>query len=78
MYTIYKVKANESDNSFLKSLKEMFKNKEIEIAVCETNEIEEGETVYLLKSAANREHLLSAIENVANNENLITVNVDEL
>ncbi len=32
MYTLYKIKADELDSSFLKGLKAMFKNKEIENA----------------------------------------------
>lgn len=78
MYSIYRLKADELDNQFLKALKEMFKNKEIEIAVCEASEVEEDETAYLLKSPANRERLLKALDNVAHNRNLITVNPDEL
>ena len=54
----------------------MFKNKEIEIAVCEASEIEEDETAYLLKSPANRERLLKAIENVDANHNIVTVNLN--
>ena len=77
MYTIYRLKANDLDNHFLKSLKAMFKNKDIEIAVCETAQNEEDETAYLLKSDANRERLLKAIENVDQNRNLVTVNLDE-
>lgn len=78
MYTIYRINSNELDSRFVKALKAMFKNKEIEIAVCEVSEIEEDETAYLLKSPANRERLLKAIENVAHNRNLVTVNLDEL
>ena len=78
MYTIYKVNADELDSRFLKALKAMFKNKEIEIAVCEAAQSGEDETAYLLDSPANRERLLKAIENVANNRNLVTVNLDEL
>jgi antitoxin YefM len=78
MYTIYRINANELDGRFVRALKAMFKNKEIEIAVCEVTEIEEDETAYLLKSPANRERLLKAIENVAQNRNLVTVNLDEL
>jgi hypothetical protein len=78
MYAIYKIKANELDSRFIKTLKAMFKNKEIEIAVCEVSEIEEDETAYLLKSPANRERLLKAIKNVAHDRNLVTVNLDEL
>jgi len=51
----------------------MFKNKDIEIAVCEGYQNEEDETAYLLKSEENRERLLKAIENVDQNRNLVTV-----
>lgn len=78
MYMIYKMHARELDSRFLKALKAMFKDKEIEIVVCEAPQSEEDETAYLLKSPANRERLLKALENVAQGRNLITVNVDEL
>jgi len=78
MYTLYKMNADEIDNSFIKSLKAMFRNKEIEIVVCEAEQSEESETAYLLKSSANRDHLLRAIENVAHEQNLVTVKLDEL
>jgi antitoxin YefM len=78
MYTIYRLNANDLDSRFLRALKALFKNKEIEIAICEAAEIEEDETAYLLKSPANRERLLQALENVAHDRNLVTVNVDEL
>ena len=54
------------------------KNKEIEIVVCEAGQREEDETAYLLKSSANRERLLKAMENAAHERNLITVKLDEL
>jgi antitoxin YefM len=78
MYTIYRINADDLDSRFIKALKAMFKNKDIEIAVCEAPEIEEDETAYLLKSPANRERLLKAIENVDQNRNLVTVNLNEL
>jgi antitoxin YefM len=78
MYTIYRLNVNELDDRFIRALKAMFKNKEVEIAVCEASEIEGDETTYLLKSPANREHLLKAIENVNHHRNLVTVNLDEL
>jgi antitoxin YefM len=78
MYTIYRIKADESDGRFLKALKALFKNKEIEIAVCEAPEIEEDETAYLLKSPANRARLLKAVENVSQDRNLVAVNLDAL
>lgn len=78
MYTVYKINANELDIRFIEALKVMFPNKDIEIAVCEATAIEEDETEYLLSSPANREHLFKAIENVNNNRNLVTVDIDDL
>ncbi|MFH1067881.1 MAG: hypothetical protein V1746_08275 [bacterium] len=67
MYAIYKTTAGELDENFLKSLKETFKDRPIEIAVYESDETE-----YLLRSPLNREKLLRAIKNVENNCNLVT------
>ena len=67
MHTIYQVNADELDQSFLDALKAMFKNKEIEIVVYERDE-----TAYLLRSPANREHLLNAIRDVEHGQNLVT------
>ena len=78
MYTLYRVNADELDTRFLKGLKTMFENREIEIAVCEAVQSEEDETSYLLKSPANRDRLFNAMENVSHNRNLVTVNLDEL
>ncbi len=66
MYTIYRLKADELDNAFLENLKSTFKNKNIEISVTESDETE-----YLLRSPANREHLLTAVKDVENNYNVI-------
>ncbi len=66
MYRIYQLKANELDEKFLATLKAMFKDKEIEIAVYERDE-----TAYLLRSPANRAHLLSAIQDVESNQSII-------
>ncbi|MBC8183158.1 hypothetical protein H8E88_18800 [candidate division KSB1 bacterium] len=73
MYTIYKMKATELDDRFLLALKEMYQNEEIEISVSEAGQIEEDETAYLLRSSANRERLLKAIDNVTQKQNLVTV-----
>ena len=78
MYSIYRLNTNELDGRFIRALKAMFKNKDVEIAVCDVSEIEEDETAYLLKSPANRRHLIKAIENVDQHRNLVTVNLDEL
>ncbi|OLE52412.1 MAG: hypothetical protein AUG51_18085 [Acidobacteria bacterium 13_1_20CM_3_53_8] len=67
MDAIYHVKADELDQSFLDAIKELFKDKEIEIAVYERDE-----TAYLLRSPANRERLLRAIADVESSQNIIT------
>ena len=78
MYMIYRINAEELDSRFLKILKTMFKGKEIEIVVCETAQSEEDETAYLLRSPANRDRLLKAIENVAHDRNLVTIKTEDL
>lgn len=77
MYTLYRINANELDLSFVNALKTTFKNKEIEIAVSETSQIQNDETEYLLRSSNNRERLMNAIDNVTNNRNLVTVNLED-
>lgn len=66
MDAIYHVKADELDQNFLDALKTMFKDKEIEIAVYERDE-----TACLLRSPANRKHLLNAIQDVEHETNLV-------
>jgi antitoxin YefM len=73
MQTIYRLKASELNHQFLEGLKATFKDKDIEIIVSEIDETE-----YLLKSPANKQRLLSAIENVNNNTNLIEVDWSSL
>lgn len=72
MQTIYQINADELDQSILDSIKALFKNKEIEIVVTELDETE-----YLLRSPANRERLLRAIEDVEANQNIITPNQEQ-
>jgi len=72
MNAIYQGRADELDQGFVDSIKAAFKNKEIEIAVYERDE-----TAYLLRSPANREHLLRAISDVENSENMVTPNQDQ-
>ena len=67
MDAIYHVKADELDQSFLDAIKEMFKDKEIEIAVYERDE-----TAYLLRSPANRERILRAVADVENSQNIVS------
>jgi antitoxin YefM len=66
MDAIYRVKADELDQSFLDALKATFKDKEIEIAVYERDE-----TAYLLRSPANRERLLRAVADVEAARNIV-------
>ena len=67
MDAIYHVKADELDQDFLDALKTLFKDKEIEIAVYERDE-----TSYLLRSPANRAHLLRAVAEVESLQNILT------
>ena len=78
MYSIYRLNADELDARFLKAIKEMFPNKNIEIAISEAIETGEDETAYLLQSPANRERLLEALENVSRGEDLVAVNLEDL
>jgi hypothetical protein len=58
MYATYRLRADEMTDKFFKSIKDAYLDKEIEITVQEI----EDETAYLLKSEANRNHLLEAIQ----------------
>lgn len=78
MYTIYKLRADELDQRFLDTLKHQFQDREIEIVISEAAEVAEDETAYLLRSPANRERLLKAIENVAEGRNLEVVDLGDL
>ncbi len=78
MYTIYKLSADELNNDFLLALKTLFKNKQIEIIVSETDSNEEDETAYLLSNPANRERLMVSLENIAKQQNLVTVDMTNL
>ncbi len=78
MYTVYRMDANSLDKRFLDAVKAMFRDKEIEIVVCEAPDTENDETEYLLKSTANRKHLLKSIDNINQNQNLVTVSPDQL
>ncbi len=78
MYNIYRTNADELDMRFINALKTQFAHKELEIAVCETVQVEEDETDYLRSSPANKAHLIKAMDNIAHNRNLVTVNLDDL
>lgn len=74
MYSTYRLKAEELSNDFVKSVKSAYHDKEIEIIVQDVQD----ETEYLLSSTANKEHLLKAVEEVENQENLVHVKLEEL
>ena len=73
MNTIYRLNVNELDEKFIQSLKALFVDKDIEIVVSEVDE-----TAYLLRSKANKERLLKAVENVEKGENLVDVQIGDL
>jgi antitoxin YefM len=78
MYAIYKLHADELDQRFLDTLRQQFQDREIEISVTEAVDSAEAETAYLLRSPANRDRLLQAIENVAHGQSLEVVDPDDL
>jgi len=69
MYSLYRLNINELDNNFLEGLKQIFKDKNVEIIISEYDETE-----YLFRSPANKKRLLEAVDNVNNGKNLIEVN----
>ncbi len=58
MTTTYKLNANQLSEDILRSIKEAFKDKEIEIVVSDSVD----ETEYLLSAEANKKHLYKSIE----------------
>lgn len=73
MQSVYRLKASELDDNFIEGLKATYKDKEIEIIVCEVDETE-----YLLKSETNKQRLMQAIENVENGINLVEANFKDI
>lgn len=67
MTTVYHTTADELDESFLTSLKAIFKGRSIEISVTESDE-----TGFLLRHQANRERLLRAVSDIDAGKNIVT------
>ena len=74
MIATYRLRADEITRNFLKSIQENYQNKEIEITIQDI----EDETSYLMKSEANRRHLLRGIEEVQNGVPLKILSVEQL
>ena len=72
MNTIYQMNANELDIGVLESTRAAYKDKQIEIVVSEIDETE-----YLMRSPANREFLLRAIERVEAGVGIVTPDQEE-
>jgi hypothetical protein len=73
METVFKLKATELDSSFVKTIKNLFKDQEIEISIRTAKD----ETEYLLSSVANKNQLIKAIEQIKNNQNLVSFSGEE-
>jgi antitoxin YefM len=59
--------SDELDYKFIDKIKEIFKNKRIELTISDSDD-----TQYLLASEENKEILLNSIANIEKNENLVT------
>ncbi|MGH8556133.1 MAG: hypothetical protein ACRESZ_01465 [Methylococcales bacterium] len=78
MYTVYQLNSDELSVEFLESVKALFPHKTIEIAVTELENLKEDETAYLLHDPANRARLMEALENIARQRNLVSVDLADL
>ena len=72
MYTEIHIQADQLDESFLKSIRSLFKKKKISIIV----EEDQGETEYLLSSPANKKMLEKSLKSVEAG-NLVKVDIDK-
>jgi hypothetical protein len=65
MQASFTLDSNELDHSFVDKLREMFKNKRIELFITETDD-----TKHLSASAVNKEIIATAIANIESDQNL--------
>jgi hypothetical protein len=73
MHGTFRLRAEELNDTFIESIRTLFRGKDIEIVVTEVDE-----TGYLLQSAANRARVLQAIANAENGRNLSAVDLAAL
>ena len=73
METVFKLKAKDLDKSFIDSVRNLFKDHEIEISIKQVQD----ETDYLLNSPENKRDLLEAINDIKKNKNLIRLTAQE-
>jgi antitoxin YefM len=77
METVFKLKTAELDKHFIDSIKNLFKDSEIEISIRPVID----ETEFLLSNPVNKKLLLEAINEIKKNKNLIRftgIEFDEL
>jgi len=73
METVFKLKANELDKQFVDSVKNLFRDIEIEISIKPTQD----ETEFLFNTSANKKQLLEAIKEIKMDKNLIRFTHEE-
>ncbi len=74
MLSTYRLNADELTSDLISAIKKTYSHKNIEIVIQDV----EDETEYLMRNPANKKHLLEAIKNVENKENLINLDSTEL
>ena len=74
MDVTYRLKPEELNDDFFRTIKQMFLGKEVAITVEEVPD----ETEYLLSNEANRKHLLQAVEDIKHGRNVHTISIEEM
>ena len=74
MELTYHLNADELNEEFLKTIKKLYKGKDLNVTV----QVREDETEYLLKSEINRTQLLKAVKDVEKRKNIQTLDIEKL